>query len=510
MVTRVRHRSNRVAALLAIILGLFGAHQFYIGKVKAGLVRIGVLVVAALLTNITGNFLPMSFVAIICCIEGIVYALMGDERFNTKFVDHGAAAPTDGKPGGRRTADYVICALAVVLMCAYGGIALQPVGTTVPEQTPVPIQDPTPAPTTNEDPEPEPEPELGDMTATFIDVGQGDSTLVGLPDGKVMLVDAGEASASQNVLDALDAADVEAIDYLVATHPHADHIGGMEAVLAAYDVDEIWMPDVSETTQTYEGFLDAVEAENCTVRQTVAGESVTGDDDGYDIDVLSPPADMQSDDMNRWSAIIRVTYGDTSLLLTGDADASQIVEANPGHVDVLKASHHGSETGTNTEVMATTMPDAVVMSYAEGNDYGHPDQSVLDAVNAAGAKAYSTAANGNVTMVSDGKTVTVTPDHDGTITAGESAEERAQREAQEQAQREAEEQARIQAEQQAAQQQAQQQAASPQDDMVVITQTGEKYHRPDCRTLRRSKNTQTVTRAEAEARGLGPCGVCNP
>lgn len=506
MVTRVRHRSNRVAALLAIILGLFGAHQFYIGKVKAGLIHIGVLVVAALLTNLTGNFLPMSIVAIVCCIEGIVYAFMGDERFNTKFVNHGAAASTDGRTGGRRAADYVICALAVVFACAYGAIALQPIGATAPEQTPAPVQDSTPAPATNEDPEPE----LGDMTVTFIDVGQGDSTLVELPDGKTMLVDAGEASASQNVLDAFDKADVDTIDYLVATHPHADHIGGMEAVLAAYDVDEIWMPDVSETTQTYEGFLDAVEAENCTVRQTVAGESVTGDDDGYDIDVLSPPADMQSDDMNRWSAIIRVTYGDTSLLLTGDADASQIVEANPGHVDVLKASHHGSETGTTTEVMAATTPDTVIMSYAEGNDYGHPDQSVLDAVNAAGAKAYSTAANGNVTMVSDGKTVTVTPDHEGTITAGESAEERAQREAQEQAQREAEEQARIQAEQQAAQQQAQQQAASPQDDMVVITQTGEKYHRPDCRTLRRSKNTQTVTRAEAEARGLGPCGVCNP
>lgn len=506
MVTRVRHRSNRVAALLAIILGLFGAHQFYIGKVKAGLIRIGVLVVAALLTNLTGNFLPMSLVAIVCCIEGIVYAFMGDERFNTKFVNHAAAASTDGRTGGRRAADYVICALAVVFACAYGAIALQPIGATAPEQTPAPVQDSTPAPATNEDPEPE----LGDMTVTFIDVGQGDSTLVELPDGKTMLVDAGEASASGNVLDALDKADVDTIDYLVATHPHADHIGGMEAVLAAYDVDEIWMPDVSETTQTYEGFLDAVETEDCAARQAVAGASITGDDDGYDIDVLSPPEGMQSDDMNRWSAIIRVTYGDTSLLLTGDADASQIVEANPGHVDVLKASHHGSETGTNTEVMATTMPDAVVMSYAEGNDYGHPDQSVLDAVNTAGAKAYSTAANGNITMVSDGKTVTVTPDHEGTITAGESAEERAQREAQEQAQREAEEQARIQAEQQAAQQQAQQQAASPQDDMVVITQTGEKYHRPDCRTLRRSKNTQTVTRAEAEARGLGPCGVCNP
>ncbi|WP_289094292.1 MBL fold metallo-hydrolase [uncultured Bifidobacterium sp.] len=509
MVTRVRHRSNRVAALLAIFLGLFGAHRFYVGRVKAGLIRLGVTFVAVLLTGITGNLLPMSLVAILCCIEGIVYALMGDGRFNGKYVN-GAAASSNG---GRGAADYVICALAVAMMCSYGAIALQPTGSTVPEQTPVPVRDPAPVPAEREDPEPEPE--LDELTATFIDVGQGDSTLVGLPDGKVMLVDAGEASASQNVLDALDAADVETIDYLVASHPHADHIGGMEAVLAAYDVDEVWMPDVSEATQTYEGFLDAVENEDCTVRRAVAGAKISSNDAGYDVDVLAPSDGMQSDDMNRWSAIIRVSYGDTSLLLTGDADASQIVEADPGHVDVLKASHHGSETGTTTEVMAATTPDTVIMSYAEGNDYGHPDQSVLDAVAAAGSKAYSTAANGNVTMVSDARTVTVAPDHDGTITAGESAEERAQREAQEQAQREAEEQARIQAEQQAAQQaqqqaQQQQQAASPQDDMVAITQTGEKYHRPGCRTLSRSKNTRTVTRAEAEAMGLGPCGVCNP
>ena len=361
-----------------------------------------------------------------------------------------------------------------------------------------PAEDPAPA-----------EPELGDMTATFIDVGQGDSTLVELPDGKVMLIDAGEASASQSVLNALDEADVDDIDYLVATHPHADHIGGMEAVLDAYEVGEVWMPDAPDTTETYEGFLDAVDAEGCPVEQAVAGESIVDDEAGYTVDVLAPSDDVDSEDMNDYSAIVKVTYGDTALLFTGDASAQEIVDANPGHVDVLKAAHHGSETGTNAEVMTETTPEFVVMSYAEGNSYGHPDQSALDAVSAAGATAYSTAANGNVTATSDGEQVSVETEKNGTIVAGVSAEERAQQEAEAQAQAEAEAQAQAEAEAEAQAQQ-QQQQAEPQEDMVVITQSGKKYHRPGCRTLSRSKNTSTVTRSEAEAMGLGPCGVCNP
>lgn len=407
----------------------------------------------------------------------------------------------------RGIADYVICGVGALFICAYLSMGFQPVARPADDPEPVaqeqqaeqePAEDPAPA-----------EPELGDMTATFIDVGQGDSTLVELPDGKVMLIDAGEASASQSVLNALDEADVDDIDYLVATHPHADHIGGMEAVLDAYEVGEVWMPDAPDTTETYEGFLDAVDAEGCPVEQAVAGESIVDDEAGYTVDVLAPSDDVDSEDMNDYSAIVKVTYGDTALLFTGDASAQEIVDANPGHVDVLKAAHHGSETGTNAEVMTETTPEFVVMSYAEGNSYGHPDQSALDAVSAAGATAYSTAANGNVTATSDGEQVSVETEKNGTIVAGVSAEERAQQEAEAQAQAEAEAQAQAEAEAEAQAQQ-QQQQAEPQEDMVVITQSGKKYHRPGCRTLSRSKNTSTVTRSEAEAMGLGPCGVCNP
>lgn len=407
----------------------------------------------------------------------------------------------------RGVADYAICGLAALFICAYLSVGFQPVEQSEPAPEPVAQEQQA-----EQEPEIEApaEPELGDMTATFIDVGQGDSTLVELPDGKVMLIDAGEASASQSVLNALDEADVDDIDYLVATHPHADHIGGMEAVLDAYEVGEVWMPDAPDTTETYEGFLDAVDAEGCPVEQAVAGESIVDDEAGYTVDVLAPAEGTDSDDMNRYSAIVRVTYGDTSLLVTGDADASQVVEANPGHVDVLKASHHGSETGTTTEVMDETTPEYVVVSYAEGNSYGHPDQSVLDAIAVAGATAYSTAANGDVTCTFDGEDVTVETEREGTITAGVSAEERAQQEAEAQAQAEAEAQAQAEAETQAQQQQQQEQQATPQEQTVVVTPSGSKYHRPGCRTLNRSKSLTEMTESQAQAQGYEPCKVCNP
>lgn len=419
----------------------------------------------------------------------------------------------------RGIADYVICGVGALFICTYLSMGFQPVTSSVDNPGPVAQeqkaqQEPQAKqePQANREPqarqEPAAAPVLSDMRATFIDVGQGDSTLVELPDGKIMLVDAGEASSSQGVLDALEAAEVDEIDYLVATHPHADHIGGMRAVLDAYEVDEVWMPDADDATETYEGFLDAVDAEGCPVQEAVAGEEIVDDDAGYAVDILAPAVGVDSDDLNRHSAIVRVRYGDTSLLVTGDADAAQVAEASPGHVDVLRASHHGSETGTNAEVMSATTPAFVILSYAEGNSYGHPDQSVLDAVAAAGATVYSTAANGDVTCSFDGESVAVETERDGLITAGVSAEERARREAEVQAQAEAE--ARAQAEAQAQAQSQQQQQTAPQEQTVMIAPTGSKYHRPGCRTLSRSKSLTEMPESQARAQGYEPCKVCKP
>lgn len=389
----------------------------------------------------------------------------------------------------------LICAIGVLLVCLCASLASQPATQTEQTASEPAVEDAAPAPEPAYDATPDPASALSDLVVTFVDVGQGDCTLVQLPDDKVMLVDAGEASAAGAVLDTLGAAQVDKIDYLVASHPHADHIGGMEAVLDAYDVGEVWAPDAPATTLTYEGFLDAIDKKGLAINVAVAGAEIVSDDAGYTVDVLAPAEGTESEDMNDYSAIVRVTYGETSLLLTGDATAQEIVDASPGHVDVLKAAHHGSETGTDAAVMAETTPVYVVMSYAEGNSYGHPDQSTLDAVAAAGAVACSTAAQGNVTVTLDGEQVSVETERDGHIAAGTSTEERAQQEAE--AEAEAESDAEAETQQQS-------------EEMVVITQTGEKYHLPGCRALSRSKSTSTVTKSEAEAMGLGPCAICNP
>ena len=369
---------------------------------------------------------------------------------------------------------------------------------------------------------------LADLEAHFIDVGQGDSEFLQLPDGKTMLIDAGEVVSGKTVVDYLRGRNVETIDYLVATHPHSDHVGGLVDVIEAFDIGEVWMPDASEGTEVYNEFLDAVESEGCEVHKAEAGKEIVSDDSGYEVSILGPKSDTQSDDMNDYSVILKVLYGDTAMLFTGDAPASSVLAGDPGHVDVLKAAHHGSATGTNAEVMQAITPTAVIMSYAEGNDYGHPDQSVLDAVTAANVKTYSTAVNGDIIVTSDGGKIEISTMRTGTVVAGVSAEEKARREAEAKAQAEAEEKARQEAEAQAAAEEQARQAAEAaaaaqaqaqaqalqeqqaQQETVYLTPTGEKYHRAGCRTMNRTRNPIPVSKQEAINRGYGPCGVCHP
>lgn len=346
-----------------------------------------------------------------------------------------------------------------------------------------------------EEKDPEPEaPKLGDLKVTFIDVGQGDSEFVQLPDGKTMLIDAGEVVSGSTVVDYLKDLGVKKVDYLVGSHPHSDHIGGLADVIDEFDIGEVWIPDASEGTEVYEEFLDAVEAKGCKVKKAEAGEVIVSADAGYEISVIGPKAGVQSEDMNDYSVVLRVTYDDTSMLFTGDAAASDIVADNPGHVDVLKAAHHGSETGTSEVLMRSLSPSIVVLSYGEGNDYGHPSQSTLDAIAAVGAENYGTAVNGDITVTSDGKTVKAQTAKSGTVVAGMSAEER---------QRQEEEVAETKAQQEAA-------AAEDQQETVYITPTGEKYHSKGCPTLNRTKNLTPISKQDAIDQGYEACGRCHP
>ncbi|MGN8690383.1 ComEC/Rec2 family competence protein [Atopobiaceae bacterium HCP3S3_F7] len=261
-------------------------------------------------------------------------------------------------------------------------------------------------------------PPVGTLTVRFLDVGQGDSELVELPDGKLMLIDAGTQDAGPTVVRAVRDLGRTRIDYLVATHPHADHIGGMAEVLHAFDVGEVWAPAVAANTRTFEAFLDAVEDKGLTIRAGSRGKDIVAPGTaGYDVQVLGPSDSLSSEDLNDYSLVIRVRFGSTSFLFTGDAPKDEIRADAREHVDVLKVAHHGSDTGTDASLAAQLSPRIAVISYGIDNDYGHPTQRVLDALAASGAQVLGTGANGTVTVTSDGTDVTAISAREGPVVA---------------------------------------------------------------------------------------------
>ena len=245
------------------------------------------------------------------------------------------------------------------------------------------------------------------LTIHFIDVGQGDAILIDKGDTDI-LVDGGPTSAS--VLTYLQGQGVGDIDLLVATHPHADHIGGLTAVLGQYQVSEIWVNGDTATSQTYQNFAGAVAAEGATIREVTRG--YTTQMDGLDIAVFNPTA-QRTGDLNEDSVVFRLTCGEVSVLLTGDAtsDSEATMLADGGvalDADVLKVGHHGSRYSSNAAFLAAVSPTDAVISVGAGNTYGHPHQETLDRLAAAGATVYRTDLNGTVVLTSDCNTYALT------------------------------------------------------------------------------------------------------
>lgn len=339
------------------------------------------------------------------------------------------------------------------------------------------------------------------VTAYFFDVGQGDSEFLVLPDGQTMLIDAGTGEAGQGVVDDISWLGYDRIDYLVATHPHEDHIGGMPAVFDAFEVGEVWAPEVSNDTQAFENFLDSVDEEGLEINPAVAG-SVVYESGGCTVEILSPAEGASYDDLNDWSAVVMVTFGDTSMLFTGDASASVLEPLGIGNVNVLKVAHHGSDTGTTPSLLSQLTPSVAVIEVGAGNSYGHPTQETLDELAASGAQVWRTDLDGGVYAVSDGATVSVMSTAGSAQSSTEAAAQAAAQAAAAQAAAE-QEAARAAAEQQAAAAQ----AADPSSQTVYVTNTGSKYHRDGCRYL---KSRIEISLGDAVAQGYEPCKVCNP
>ena len=257
----------------------------------------------------------------------------------------------------------------------------------------------------------------GTLEVHFINVGQSVSTLVVGPTGQTMLVDTGHyRNDGEHVLAYLERHDVERIDYLVVSHNDADHIGGNARIIEYFETEAdgigaVYDPGIAASTQTYAEYLDAVEAHDVTLYETRAGDEIPFE--GVGVTVMGPPEPyLENEARNENSIVVKLRFGETSFLLTGDAEDDQerhLVETYGErlNVTVLKAGHHGSASSTGGTLLDTVSPKAVIVSSSWGNQYGHPSPETLDRLAVRDVPTYWTATHGDVVLSSDGERVVV-------------------------------------------------------------------------------------------------------
>lgn len=239
----------------------------------------------------------------------------------------------------------------------------------------------------------------------FLDVGQGDSEFIELPDGKCMLIDAGTSEYGTAIAETVADYGYSEIDYIVATHPHADHIGGMTKVVESFDVGKIYMPKASANTKTFENLLTTISDKGMSINTAKAGVEIYSDSE-LRMEFLAPVSDSY-DDLNNYSAVLKITYGSNSFLFTGDAEdisENEMLDYDYSALtsDVLKVGHHGSESSSTVEFLDAVQPEYAVISCGKGNSYGHPHGEVIERLNAIGVHTYRTDQQGTITVVCDG------------------------------------------------------------------------------------------------------------
>lgn len=251
------------------------------------------------------------------------------------------------------------------------------------------------------------------LTVRMLDIGQGDSFLLE-KDGKFVMIDTGDIEHREAIVQLLKKYHVKTISKIIITHPHADHLGGMNAIFKNFKVESIYDDGMPANTASYKNYLKQIEANKIPYKSLKAGDEVNFFD-GVNFKVLGPVKKIKdqkgNSDFNNNSIVGRLTYGNFSMMFTGDAEkeeeASILSQKGTFKSDVLKVGHHGSRTSTSPEFLKAVAPKEAFISCGQGNDYGHPHKVTVDKLDKAKIHLYRTDRDGTVTLTTTGKEYTI-------------------------------------------------------------------------------------------------------
>lgn len=242
----------------------------------------------------------------------------------------------------------------------------------------------------------------GELDVFFFDVGQGDSSLI-CSNGEYMLIDAGNNDDGKLIVSQLEKMGITKINYLVGTHPHEDHIGGLDDVIKSFDVGKIFMPDKVYDSATYRSVISESQKKNIKIEEPSVGSKFYVGEALCEIMGVNG----RSEDANQSSIIIQVSHGNTDFLFMGDAEIPNEEIRLWNDIDVLKVGHHGSSTSSSDDFLEQAEPEVAVVSCGKDNPYGHPHREIVEVFNELGVNMYRTDKDGTIKVVSNGETYSI-------------------------------------------------------------------------------------------------------
>ncbi len=244
------------------------------------------------------------------------------------------------------------------------------------------------------------------LSVHYLDVGQGDSEFIELPNGENILIDAGEAEYGDTVSKYISSLGYSEINYLIGTHPHADHIGGLSTVINNFKIDSIYMPKAVTTTTIYENLLDTIANKGLSINTGKSGVSLIDTAD-LSVNMIAPNSSVY-DDLNQYSIVLMIRYKNNKFLFMGDAGTVSEGEITSDvSANVIKVGHHGSSTASSASFVKKVSPEYAIIEVGVNNTYNLPKETIIKRWESVGAKVLRTDELGNITIISDGNNIEV-------------------------------------------------------------------------------------------------------